>query len=213
MDYIAHAETNPFGLEPHGERFVPGYGDTRADFHVVGDNPRVHGGLTTGIPFTDCEWSSRFFQTLERVGLVQSVDLAAGTVGSRRTFFSYLHMTDPGTKEPTATSYAEMEPYFDAELRAITAHVLVPVGSQATAHILRTCTATVPGDPPDMDSLHATEIQGSGWLVVPCKDPGTWSDDDVEQFADVLTSVQNRDYRQVSDLGRFIAGNEPYLVR
>jgi len=35
------------------ERFVPGYGDTRAHFHVVGDHPGVHGGLDAGVPDSD----------------------------------------------------------------------------------------------------------------------------------------------------------------
>jgi uracil-DNA glycosylase len=213
VNYIASTDRNPFGLSPSCNEYVPGYGDTQADFHVVGNHPGVHGGLATGIPFTDQRWSQQFFETLERGGLVQQVDLDSGHVASYRTFFSYLHMCAPGEADPDADSYATMEPFFDAELRAITAHVLLPVGARATAHVLRNYTAKAPGDHPDMDPLHASEIHGSGWLVVPMKDPAEWTDSDRDALIDRLRSLDQVDFRQVSDLGRFIAGSDPYLVR
>jgi uracil-DNA glycosylase len=213
VDYIAHTARNPFGLSPPCDQYVPGYGDTQADFHVVGDHPGVHGGLTTGIPFTDSAWSQRCFEAFERGGLVQEIDLEGARIGSHRTFFSYLHMCDSGGEEPDAASYAAMEPFFDAELRAITAHVLLPVGARATAHVLGNYTAKAPGDQPEMDSLHTSEIHGSGWLVIPVKDPADWTDDEMEALVDQLRSLDTVDYRQVSDLGRFIAGSDPYLVR
>lgn len=213
MDFIASTERNPFGLSPPCDQYVPGYGDTQADFHVVGDSPSVHGGHTTGIPFTDCRWSEQFFEALERGGLVQNVELVADHVASYRTFFSYLHMCPAGEEGPDADSYATMEPLFDAELRAITAHVLLPVGPRATAHVLRNYTAKAPGDHPDMDSLHASEIHGSGWLVIPIKDPAEWTGSDETTLVDRLNSFEQVDYRQASDLGRFIAGSDPYLVR
>jgi len=211
VEYIASTERNPFGLVPPCEQYVPGCGDTRADFHVVGDNPAVHGGLSTGIPFTDRSWSRTFFETFQRAGLVQDVDLAGGEIASFRTFFSYLHMCEPDG--PGGDSYAAMEPYFDAELRAITAHSLLPVGSRATAHVLRSYTARAPETSAEMDDLHASEIHGSGWLVVPIKDPSEWTDGDAEALVERIRSFEESDYRQLSDLGRFIAGAEPYLVR
>lgn len=213
MDYIASTDRNPFGLTPPCDRYVPGYGDTQADFHVVGDHPGVHGGLDTGIPFTDCRWSQQFFEMLERGGLVQHVDLDADRLGTYRTFFSYLHMCDPGPEGPDEDSYVAMERFFDAELRAITAHVLLPVGPRATAHVLRNYTARKPGDNPDMETLHATEIHGSGWLVIPMKDPAEWTATDRDALGDQLSALEQVDYRQTSDLGRFLAGSDPYLVR
>lgn len=212
MDYIASTERNPFGHTPPCEPYVPGYGDTKADFHVVGDYPGVHGGLSTGIPFTDRGWSGHFFETLRRGGLVQDVDLPAGTLTCHRTFFSYLHMCG-ADRTPDEDAYGELEPFFDAEVRAITAHVLLPVGPRATAHVLGEFTATVPEDPPEMAALHASEIHGSGWLVVPVKNPAEWTDDDAEQLVERLRSFEQRDFRQVSDLGRFKPGGDPYIVR
>ncbi len=209
MQFVAATRRNPFGMSPPCERFVPGYGPTGADFHVVGDHPGVHGGAESGVPFTGKPWSEAFFRTLERADLVRDVDSQKTPLG--RTFFSYLYMcvTDG---PPTADDYAAMEPFFDAELRAITAHVLLPVGARATAHVLGNYTARA-STGPDMETLHGTELRGSGWLVMPVKEPAEWTDDDAEALADGLVELQSTDYRRVSDLGRFFPDDDPYLVR
>lgn len=106
-----------------------------------------------------------------------------------------------------------MEPYFDAELRAVTAHILFPVGAQATEHVLSHYTSKAVPDPLDMDALHGQERQGAGWLVVPVADPAEWTDGDADHLADRIEATLETDYRQVSDLGRFIAGGDPYFVR
>lgn len=212
MNYIADEDRNPFGMQPPCDPFVPGYGDTAAHFHVIGDSPAVHGGLDTGIPFTDRPWSIDFFDALGQVELVERVDLDAAVLEPGLTFFSYLHMCDPREQVPTADDYEALEPFFDAELRAITAHVLLPVGARATEHVLDTYTARPAADI-DMDAVHATEIRGSGWLIFPIKDPSEWNADDAEQLVEGLSALKQRDYRQTSDLGRFLAGDESYLVR
>ena len=212
MDFVAQSASNPFGMQPPCERFVPGYGDTGAHFHVVGDNPRVHGGLDTDIPFTDRSWSADFFETLARTGLVERADLDSGVLELGPTFLSYLHLCDPGETAPTAADYGALEPFFDAELRAITAHVLLPVGARATAHVLETYTARS-SEQRDIDTIHATEIRGSGWLVVPIKDPAEWETGDADRLLEALVALQQSDYRRTSDLGRFLPDDESYLVR
>ena len=209
MDFVADSKHNPFGMDPPCDRFVPGYGDTDAHFHVVGANPATHGGLDTGIPFTDRPWSPDFFDALAGAGLVE---LTEDGVETRRTFVSYLHMCDPGSDQPNAADYAALEPFFDAELRAITAHVLLPVGARATAHVLEHYTARA-ADSLDMDAVHATEIRGSGWLVVPIKDPAEWTAGDADRLVDALATLQDSDYRRTSDLGRFLPDDDSYLVR
>ncbi len=211
MDYVASQRRNPFGMSPPCERFVPGYGDASADFHVVGDHPGVHGGAETGVPFTDNAWSERFFECLARAELVREVNLAARDPALGSTFFSYLHMCVPGGT-PTADDYAALEPFFDSELRAITAHVLLPVGSRATTHVLEHYTARDAAEL-EVGSLHARELRGSGWLVVPVAEPATWTDGDAEALVDGLQKLQQTDYRRVSDLGRFTPDEDPYLVR
>jgi uracil-DNA glycosylase len=213
VEYVADSDRNPFGLSPACDRFVPGYGDVNADFHIIGDHPGVHGGLASGLPFADRPWSEQFFETLVEAGLLRAVDLEAGAVTPYRTFLSYLHMCEPASGMPDEDSYGQMEPFFDAELRAITAHVLLPVGARATTHVLESYTARVPEDPPDMDTLHATESRGSGWLVIPIKDPVEWTGDDATHLVESIRHLEEADYHQVSDLGRFIPGGDSYLVR
>lgn len=216
VEYITDRQRNPFGLDPPCERAVPGYGDANAHFHVIGNHPGVHGGIERGVPFTGQPWSARFFDVLERGGLVAAFDPDGGTVECPGTFLSYLSMCPPGAldvsaERGTAAVYREMEPYVDAELRAITAHVLLPVGPRATEHVLGSYTSLSPDQP--VETLHASTLSGAGWLVVPVADPADWTDDRADQLTATLRELRERDYRQQSDLGRFFPGEEPYLVR
>ena len=198
-------------MEPSCDRFVPGYGDANAAFHVIGDHPGVHGGADTGVPFTDTESSPRFQEVLRRSGLLRTTGSAPIV---ENTFFSYLHMCVPtpgGT--PTDAEYTDMERFFDAELRAIAAHVLLPVGERATAHVLEQYTAQAWKTTIDMDRLHGTEFRGGGFLVMPIKDPAEWTDNDPQRLSDAIAELRSTDFRRETDLGRFIAGSDPYYVR
>jgi len=200
-------------MRPPCERYVPGYGDASADFHVIGDHPGVHGGRSSEIPFTDRSWSAAFFDALDSGGLVTVTD---DELVTHRTFLSYLHMCEPDAttgQPPDPESYAAMEPFFDAELRAITAHVLLPVGARPTEHVLTHYTSRATVKPAEMDELHGQEIRGAGWLVLPIADPTDWDHADADRLVDRLQTLLESDYRQASDLGRFLAGNSPYFVR
>ena len=196
-------------MRPSCAQFVPGYGDANAEFHVVGDHPGRHGGIDTGVPFTD-EGGLRLQRALAEADLLRSV---GDEPGMRRTFFSYLHMCVPEGDEPTEEDYGDMERFFDAELRAIAAHVLLPVGARATRYVLENYTAQAHKTVVDMERLHASEIRGSGFLVVPIRDPSEWDDDDHDELVDGLQTLRSTDFRREADLGRFLAGDEPYFVR
>ncbi|WP_435128536.1 uracil-DNA glycosylase family protein [Halobaculum sp. D14] len=210
METVTDRVSNPFGMRPDCARFVPGYGDANADFHVVGDHPGVHGGVDTGVPFTGTDAARRLQDALVRGGLLEAT---GDEPAVDRTFLSYLHMCVPEDGDPTAADYAEMERFFDAELRAIAAHVILPVGARATEHVLETYTAQAWKTDVDMPALHATEIHGAGWLVIPIRDPAEWGDGDADALVDALETLRSTDYRQESDLGRFVAGDDPYIVR
>lgn len=189
------------------DRAVHGYGDPNAHFHVVGGHPCRSGGTETGVPFTGTDGAERLQRALLRGGLLRST-------GDRpvvdRTFLSYLHpCVFDGDGDPPESSYADLERFFDAELRAIAAHVLLPVGRRATEHVLERYTARNPDEEPP----HATEVPGSGWLVLPVCDPAAWAGSDGDALVDALRTVRASDYRQESDLGRFLPGGDPYLVR
>lgn len=208
MKIVANRTHNPFGMEPPCDRFVPGYGDANADVHVVGDYPGRHGGSASGVPFTDSTAGRRVQAVFETVGLLSDT-------GDEPTldnlFFSYLHPCDT-ENAPSDSSYVEMERFFDAELRAITAHVLVPVGDRAVEHVLESFT-TYSIDDLSVPDVHATEISGGGWLVVPAIDPADWTDRDADALIETLEGILDRDYARESDLGRFLTDPDPYLVR
>ena len=196
-------------MRPDCERFVPGYGDANANFHVVGDHPGVHGGVDARVPFTGTDPARRLQRALRTAGLLRDV---GDEPAVERTFLSYLHMCVPDG-EPSADDYAEMERYFDAELRAIAAHVLIPVGERATRHVLANYTAIPAEESLEMSRLHGRELLGSGWLVVPVADPATWDEADGATLAESLLELQSTDFRRETDLGRFLAGGDTYYVR
>ena len=220
MQNVTDRTRNPFGMRPDCESVVPGYGDANADFHVIGDHPGIHGGADTGVPFTGEPWSGAFLSALAEGGLIAGFDDGSAADGPEttdpiaadRTFFSYLHMC-VADGVPDDASYDDMERFFDAELRAIAAHVLLPVGARATDHVLRQYTSRAHKTEVDMNALHAEELLGSGWLVLPIKEPAEWTAGDGDRLAAALREVQSTDFRRESDLGRFIAGSDPYLVR
>nr|WP_221625783.1 uracil-DNA glycosylase family protein [Halobellus ruber] len=196
-------------MSPPCERFVPGYGDANAAFHVVGDHPRVHGGLDTGVPFTNAA-GRRLQAALADAGLLTATGDAPAVADS---FLSYIHLCAPAETPPSQSSYDDFEPFFDAELRAIAAHVLLPVGTRATAHVLQTYTAHPLDGDPDMEALHATERAGSGFLVVPIRDPSEWGSAHHDRLVEGLRRLRSIDFRREADLGRFLPGAESYLVR
>jgi uracil-DNA glycosylase len=241
VENVTDRVSNPFGMDPPCERYVPGYGDANADFHVVGDHPGVHGGLEaatrapsdpapspadgpptrppsaeegSGVPFTN-EAGRRLQRALVEAGLLER---AGDRPLVNRTYLSYLHMCAPaGDGAPPASSYADLERFFDAELRAIAAHVLIPVGERAVRHVLANYTAREvdPATDLGLETLHGREIHGSGWLVVPVVDPADWTadGDHADRLVAGLRELQRTDFRRESDLGRFFPGDRSYLVR
>ncbi|MFC3959949.1 uracil-DNA glycosylase family protein [Halovivax cerinus] len=201
MTHLTDRRSNPFGLTPPFDRSdesaVPavfGYGDPNADFHVIGDRPGVHGGSTSGIPFALGRRETPL------TSLLRSVDFLSDDADGPHLddcFLSYIHMcTLPAGTEPTADSYARLERFFDAELRAVNAHVLVPIGRRATARVVESYTTRRTRIELDMDALHATEIRGRGFLVVPLADPDRWDESLVARASDRFESILSSDYRQ-----------------
>ncbi|ADD04218.1 uracil-DNA glycosylase superfamily protein [Natrialba magadii ATCC 43099] len=200
---VTDRTSNPFGLRPPFDRSGPdertavfGYGDANADFHVIGDHPGVHGGKRTGVPFTEIENGNAIQDVLRD----PDIDFASGPRDQpvlENCYLSYVHMCSlPDGHQPTASDYAELERYFDAELRAINAHILLPVGEQATDHVLREYTTQRRRIDLNMVDLHATEIRGRGFMVVPIRNPTEWDDGDREAILETLREILASDYRQ-----------------
>lgn len=183
-------------MRPPCDQAVYGYGDVNADFHVVGDRPGVHGGSESGVPFSS-GLGIGVQEVLAEVDLLEDV---GGEPVPRNVFMSYLYMC---VGEPTEGDYRRLERYFDAELRAINAHVLVPVGERACRHVLREYTAQwhklrelCAREQGCSGALHAGEVRGGGFLVLPLMDPGEWDDGDRGEAVSALREVLESDYRQ-----------------
>ena len=220
MENVTEEVRNPFGMRPPcphpcsetGDRHaVLGYGDANADFHVIGDHPGVHGGGETGIPFTGSKAGERILDTLETVGLLR-VDSDEPELAD--TYLSYYHCCCvPAGTDPTPEAYRDFERFFDAELRAIAADVLLPVGDIATGHVLDEYTAQAQRLDLDMADLHGRQIRGRGFLVMPIMEPLEWEPRDEERIVEAIQQLRSMDYQQMVDLGRFIPGSDPYFIR
>ncbi|MFB6254479.1 MAG: uracil-DNA glycosylase family protein [Halobacteriaceae archaeon] len=221
MENVTDKISNPFGMSPPCDHYcndsterqaVYGYGDVNADFHVIGDHPNIHGGKETGIPFTHTNSEEYILDLLEDVGFIDNRELQEPMVNN--CFLSYLYLCClPDGAEPSQRDYTEFERFFDAELRAIAADVLIPVGETATRHVLETYTAKAVKSSLDMADLHGSNIHGSGFLVIPLLDPQKWNADIYSQAYSSLQDILDSDYHQIADLGRFLVGSDPYYVR
>jgi uracil-DNA glycosylase len=178
--------SNPFGMRAPGEPAVYGYGDANADFHVLGADAETHGGAGTGVPFTDSLAGERLQDVLHAVGF--AADRYSDEPVFENCYLSYLRLS-PG--DP-----AELEPFADAELRAINAHILLPVGDDALSYVLEEFTTQARALPHDADALHAAEVRGRGFLVVPVGEPADWEPGDREALIDRLEALLDSDYRQ-----------------
>jgi uracil-DNA glycosylase len=128
-------------------------------------------------------------------------------------YCSYRYPCCPGDDSPTEADYARLEPSFDAELRAIAAHLLLPVGDRALGYVLEEYTSRARRLPADAAALHAREVRGRGFLVVPIREPAHWDAGDGRRLRRRLETLLSSDYRRTADLGRFLADEDSYLVR
>jgi len=184
MENVTDRVSNPFGVRPPSRPAVHGYGDPNADFQFIGESPAAHGGVDSGVPFTSGA-AQDVLETLDALGFVDERD----PLRLRNAFLSYVHLSD-GEGD-------DLERYFDAELRAVNAHILVPLGGFAARHVIGTYTAQGPrlADTP-LDEMHATEVRGAGFLVVPALDPRDWEDGDREALRRKMDDLLSSDYRQ-----------------
>ena len=209
MKNVTDRTSNPFGMSPpcevacsEGVSAVMGYGDANADFHLIGDYPGVHGGTETGVPFTGSVAGERLQPVLYERGF--STLPYADDPEYANLFASYCHMCCVPDGDPSAESYADLERFFDAELRAINAHILLPVGKRATTHVLREYTTLAHRVDLEMETLHARELRGRGFMVIPIREPTDWTDGDRDRLVEKLEAVLASDYRQTKGVATLV---------
>ena len=194
MKRVTDRVSNPFGMRAPGEPAVYGYGDANADFHVVGEDADAHGGADTGVPFTGSPAGERLQGVLHAVGL--AAEPYSDEPRLENCYLSYLRLS-PG--EP-----ADLERYVDAEIRAINAHILLPVGDDPLSYVLEEFTTQARRLPSDTAALHARDIRGRGFLVIPVRDPSTWESGDREALVETLEAILASDYRQTKGVATMI---------
>lgn len=181
---------------------VFGYGDVNGDFHVIGDHPGCHGGRESGVPFTETD-SGRAIDDLLRAREFRRG--RADEPEMDNCFCSYIHQCTPRTDaDPTPAGYDRLERFFDAELRAINAHILIPVGERPTRHVISTYTTHGHRWGGDMAASHAREYRGRGFLVVPIRDPSEWESGDRERIERRLRAIEASDYRQTKGVATLV---------
>jgi uracil-DNA glycosylase len=207
VENVTTRTSNPFGIR-YPRAAVPSYGDANADFHVVGDHPGRHGGAGTGVPFTDSVAGVRLQRVLHDVGF--AADEYAERPVLTDCFLSYAHppVTWDGdgssATDPTDADYADAERYLDAELRAVNAHILLLVGDRALGYGLREHSSLLDSLPVDAAALHAQEVRGRGFLLVPVREPEAWTAADERALRERLAAIRSRDYRQTKGVATTI---------
>ena len=169
-----------------GEPAVYGYGDANADFHVIGADAETHGGAENGVPFTGSVAGERLQSVLHAVGF--AAEPYSDSPELRNCYFSYLRLS-PG--DPF-----DLERYIDAEVRALNAHILLAVGDDALSYMLSEFTTRAGSIPADAEQLHASEVRGRGFLIVPIREPADWETGDEQALIDRLEALLDSDYRQ-----------------
>ena len=210
MKNVTDRTSNPFGMSPpcevacsEGVPAVMGYGDANADFHLIGDYPEVHGGTETGVPFTGSVAGERLQPVFHELGF--GALPYADEPEYANLFASYCHMCCvSGGGPPSTESYADLERFFDAELRAINAHILMPVGARATERVLWEYTTLAHRIDLEMERLHARELRGRGFMVIPIREPSDWTDGDRETLVETLEAVLASDYRQTKGVATLV---------
>lgn len=186
MERVTDRVSNPFGMQAPEEPAVYGYGDANADFQVIGADAEAHGGAETGVPFTASVAGERLQSVLYAAGF--AAEPYSDEPDLENCYLSYLRIS-PG--DPV-----DLERYVDAEIRALNAHILLPVGEDALRYVLREFTTQTRSLLADSARLHADEVRGRGFLVVPVREPADWEPGDESALVERLKALLDSDYRQ-----------------
>ena len=182
---------------------ICGYGDPSADFHLIGDHAGIHGGTDTHVPFTSSPVGRQIQGLLFDLGFLASPYADRPIVTNLYMNYLYMCPVSPSDR-PTRPQYLDHDRFFDAELRAVNAHILLPVGRRATDRVLEAYTTQRRKVPHSMRERHALEVRGRGFLVVPVLDPRAWRAGDRRQIRTTLERILASDYRQTKGVATLV---------
>ncbi len=195
---------NPYGMDPGctrcpelaeaREHIVHGYGDVTADFLFVAERPS-NSADQAGVPVTDEENGSAIASLLEAGGFVANDRDRDGNPILENAFLTYLTRCRHSARPPTDEEIGRCDAFLTAELRTINPEILVPVGERVLAQLAPEHSAGLDDDW-TIESVHATEIRGRGFELVPLVAPARMDDDQFAAALDRFERTRDRDYRQ-----------------
>ena len=195
---------NPYGMDEACTRcpelsetrstIVHGYGDVTADFLFVAAMPTAAAD-EQGHPVVGAEGAYSLTDLLDAIGFRTGDVDAAGQPVLDNAFVTHLTRCHHPDRSPTDREIEECEPFLNAELRTINPDILLPL-SERVLHALAADYTTKSPTALAIDEVHATEVRGRGFELIPLRDPRSMNDTEFEAAVDVLTATIERDYRQ-----------------
>lgn len=196
--------SNPYGMDPECTRcpalvdtrdhIVHGYGDVGADFLFVAEQPEPTADRT-GIPVSDTEEPRGLTRFLAASGFVREEVDEAGDPVLADAFVTHLTRCRHPDRAPTPEEIEACDAFLTAELRTINPEILVPLGERVLSVLGDEYTTSL-SDPWDLDDLHATELRGRGFELIPLEAPSRMDEAQFETAIDRFDRTRDRDYRQ-----------------
>lgn len=195
---------NPYGMDPSCTRcpelvetrstIVHGYGDVAADFLFVAEMP-THETDRAGHPVVETDGDRSLGDLLAAVGFLRDDTDADGHPVLENAFVTHLTRCHHPDRGPTNEEIAACEPFLNAELRTINPELLIPLGERTVKSLAREYTTTNPDDL-TLEEIHASEVCGRGFELIPLREPGNMDREDFEAAVERLSATLERDYRQ-----------------
>ena len=191
---------NPFGMDEScpncpplveaRSRVVHGFGDVLAEFLFVKEAPSAE--ADAGAPPLGHHRGYGLDTVLDRLGFL---DGSADPPTLTSAFVTHLTRCRHPDRPATDTEINTCEPFLNAEIRSINPEILVPIGQRALEHIAKEYTTEQP-DALDAFEVHAQEIRGRGFELVPMVAESDLTEERFETFIEAMEQTLSRDYRQ-----------------
>lgn len=195
---------NPYGMDPACSRcpelaesrdqLLHGYGDVTADFLVVRRSPTA-AAEAVGHPIPEGQGTRSLRTILDRCGFIVEATDAHGNPILENVFVTHLTRCRNPSRGPTEQEIDNCEPFLNAELRTINPEIILPIGEVVLRTIAAAHTTTDP-ETLDIEEVHADELRGRGFELIPLLDPEEMPRDTFDRTIDRIRATLERDYRQ-----------------
>lgn len=196
--------TNPYGMDPDctrcpalvetREHIVHGYGDVTGDFLFVSERP-APAADRAGVPVTEGDDRSALTRLLDACGFLPGDRDEDGNPMVENGFLTHLTRCRHPERPPTGEEIDQCDAFLTAELRTINPEILVPLGERVLERLAAEHSTGLSEDW-TIESVHATEVRGRGFELVPLVAPAAMDDEQFEAAVDRFDRIRDRDYRQ-----------------